>query len=226
MSLKSKLLLRFAVNLIFAAAVLFIPAGSLRFWQAWAWMAVTFIPNSFFFLYLFKHDPQLLERRLQAKEQIGAQKLIKAAGILIFFPSVLLPGLDYRFGWSRTFLGPVPLWLTLLSEAVVGGGFLVVFWVMRVNSFAASTIRVEPGQPVISTGPYRLVRHPMYFGLVVLSLSTPLALGSYFALPAFTLLIPVIVLRLLNEEKTLRQELPRYAEYCLRTHFRLVPFIW
>lgn len=135
MSLKSKLLLRFAVNLIFAAAVLFIPAGSLRFWQAWAWMAVTFIPNSFFFLYLFKHDPQLLERRLQAKEQIGAQKLIKAAGILIFFPSVLLPGLDYRFGWSRTFLGPVPLWLTLLSEAVVGGGFLVVFWVMRVNSF-------------------------------------------------------------------------------------------
>ena len=174
MSLKSKLLLRFAVNLIFAAAVLFIPAGSLRFWQAWAWMAVTFIPNSFFFLYLFKHDPQLLERRLQAKEQIGAQKLIKAAGILIFFPSVLLPGLDYRFGWSRTFLGPVPLWLTLLSEAVVGGGFLVVFWVMRVNSFAASTIRVEPGQPVISTGPYRLVRHPMYFGLVVLSLSTPL----------------------------------------------------
>jgi protein-S-isoprenylcysteine O-methyltransferase Ste14 len=226
MSLKSKLLLRFAVNLIFAAAVLFIPAGSLRFWQAWAWMAVTFIPNSVFFLYLFKHDPQLLERRLQAKEQIGAQKLIKAAGILIFFPSVLLPGLDYRFGWSRTFLGPVPLWLTLLSEAVVGGGFLVVFWVMRVNSFAASTIRVEPGQPVISTGPYRLVRHPMYFGLVVLSLSTPLALGSYFALPAFTLLIPVIVLRLLNEEKTLRQELPRYAEYCLRTHFRLVPFIW
>ena len=226
MSLKSKLLLRFAVNLIFAAAVLFIPAGSLRFWQAWAWMAVTFIPNSFFFLYIFKHDPQLHERRLQAKEQIGAQKLIKAAGILIFFPSVLLPGLDYRFGWSRTFLGPVPLWLTLLSEAVVGGGFLVVFWVMRVNSFAASTIRVEPGQPVISTGPYRLVRHPMYFGLVVLSLSTPLALGSYFALPAFTLLIPVIVLRLLNEEKTLRQELPRYAEYCLRTHFRLVPFIW
>jgi len=226
MSLKSKLRLRFAVNLLFAAAVLFIPAGSLRFWQAWAWMAVTFIPNSFFFLYIFKHDPQLLERRLQAKEQIGAQKLIKAAGILIFFPSVLLPGLDYRFGWSRTFLSPVPLWLTLLSEAVVGGGFLVVFWVMRVNSFAASTIRVEPGQPVISTGPYRLVRHPMYFGLVVLSLSTPLALGSYFALPAFTLLIPVIVLRLLNEEKTLRQELPRYAEYCLRTHFRLVPFIW
>jgi len=226
MSLKSKFLLRFSLVLILAAAMLLIPAGSWRFWRGWAWLAVFFIPNLFFFSYLSRHAPQLLERRMQVKEKAGAQNLIKAVGGLIFFSSLLLPGLDYRFGWSRTFVKPVPLWLTLLSLALVLGGFLLVFWVLRVNSFAARTIRVEVGQPVISNGPYRIVRHPMYSGLVVLFLATPLALGSCIALPAFTLLIPIMVFRILSEEKILSQELRGYLEYCLRTPFRLVPLIW
>lgn len=138
----------------------------------------------------------------------------------------MLPGLDYRFGWSRTSLGPVPLWLMLLSQVLVLGCFLLVFWVMRVNSFASRTIQVEAGQKVISTGPYGFIRHPMYSALVGIYLATPLALGSCIALPAFALLIPVIVFRLLNEERILRQELSGYPEYCLRTRFRLVPFIW
>ncbi len=226
MSLKSKLLLRLPLGLICTAAMLFIPAGSLRFWQGWAFMAVVFIPVVFFFVYLYKHDPQLLERRLQAKEKVGVQNLIKAGWALIFISSLLLSGLDYRFGWSGISLRPVPPWLTLLSEALLLTAFLLIFWVMRVNSFAAGTIRVEPGQKVISTGPYRFVRHPMYSGLVLFSLASPLALGSYLALPAFALLIPVLVFRLLNEEKILRQKLPGYSEYCLRTRFRLVPFLW
>lgn len=97
-------------------------------------------------------------------------------------------------------------------------------WVMKVNHFAASAIEVEPGQRVISTRPYSIVRHPMYLGIGVMFLFSPLALGSYFALPAFGLVIPILVFRLLNEEKVLRQELPGYPEYCLRTRFRLVPF--
>ena len=144
----------------------------------------------------------------------------------VFFAAFLLPGLDYRFGWSRTSLGAVPLWLTLLAQALLLGGLFFVVWVMKVNSFASRTIQVEAGQRVISTGPYRMVRHPMYLGSVVLWLSTPLALGSYFAWPAFALLIPFYVFRLLNEEKVLRQELPGYPEYCLRTRYRLVPFVW
>jgi len=226
MSLKSRFLLRFSLVLIFAAAMLLIPAGSWRFWQGWAWLAVFFIPNLFFFFYLSRHDPQLLERRMQVKEKVGAQNLIKAVGGLIFFSSLLLPGLDYRFGWSRTLLRPVPLWLTLLCLALVLSGFMLVFWVLRVNSFAARTIQVEAGQPVISNGPYRIVRHPMYSGLVMLFLATPLALGSCIAFPAFALLIPIIVLHILSEEKILCQELLGYTEYCLRTPFRLVPFIW
>ena len=133
----------------------------------------------------------------------------------------VLPGLDYRFGWSKQ-----PLWIAIFSQAVVLGGFVMTFWVLKVNRFAARTIQVEPGQEVISSGPYRIVRHPMYLGGSVMFLFTPLALGSYFALPVFALLIPVIVLRLLNEEKVLRQELPGYPEYCFQTRFRLVPFLW
>jgi protein-S-isoprenylcysteine O-methyltransferase Ste14 len=226
MSLKSRITLRFSLGLIFVTAVLFIPAGSLKFWQGWAFMAITFIPLIGFFTYFYKHDPQLIERRLQTKEKVSEQKLLVRLLQPVFFGAFLLPGLDYRFGWSRTSLGAVPLWLTLLSQALILGALLFVAWVMKVNRFASRTIQVEAGQKVISTGPYRMVRHPMYLGSVVLCLSISLALGSYFALPAFVLLIPFYVFRLLNEEKVLRQELSGYPEYCLRTRFRLIPFVW
>ena len=226
MSLKSKLILRFSLGLILVAAMLFIAAGSLRFWQGWTFMALLFIPGISSIIYLYKHDPQLIERRLQRKEKISEQKLIVRLLKLVSFTAFLLPGLDYRWGWSRTALGAVPLWLTLLSQALVLGGLLLVVWVMKVNSFASRTIQVEAGQKVISIGPYRIVRHPMYLGSLVMWLSTPLALGSYFAWPAFALLIPFYVFRLLNEEKVLRKELPGYPEYCLRTRFRLVPYVW
>jgi len=140
--------------------------------------------------------------------------------------SLCLSGLDYRFGWSREILGSVPLWLTILSLTMVLGFWLLIIWVISVNRFAASVIRVEFEQVVISTGPYRVVRHPMYSAAIVLFLFVPLVLGSYVAVAAFAFLIPLLVLRLLNEEKVLRRKLPGYAEYCLRTRFRLIPFVW
>jgi len=225
-ALKPRLVLRFSVVLILFAALLFVPAGTLRFWQGWAWLAAMFLPTSFFFRYLYKHDPQLLERRLKTKEKVVEQKIFRIAAGLIFFPSFLLAGFDYRFGWSRAYLRPVPLWLTLLALVLIIGSFFLIFWVMRVNSFASRTIQVETGQTVVSTGPYRIVRHPMYTALCIFFVSTPLALGSSIALPCFALLVPAFVYRLLNEEKILRQELPGYSEYCFRTRFRLVPFVW
>jgi protein-S-isoprenylcysteine O-methyltransferase Ste14 len=226
MSLKSRILLHLFLGLIIVAAMLFIPAGSLRFWQGWVFMILVFIPVISFYLYFYKHDPQLLERRLQSKEKVSEQRLLIRLLKLLFFAAFLLPGLDYRFGWSRNSLGAVPMWLTLLAQVLLLGGLLFVFWVLKVNSFASRTIQVEAGQSVISDGPYRMVRHPMYSGSVVMWLVIPLALGSYFAWPAFALLIPVYVFRLLNEEKVLRQELPGYPAYCLRTRYRLVPFVW
>jgi len=226
MSLISELLLRLAIGLILIGTLFFGTAGSLKFWQAWIFLGVVFvvlIPGS---LYLYKHDPQLIERRLPRKEKIREQRILVRLLKSFLVAAFLLPGLDYRWGWWRRLLGAVPLWLVLLSQAAVACAFLFLLWAMKVNRFAARTIQVEPGQKVISTGPYRILRHPMYSGGLAYLLFTPIALGSYVALPAFALLIPFFVLRLFNEEKLLRQELPGYTEYCLKTRFRLVPFVW
>jgi protein-S-isoprenylcysteine O-methyltransferase Ste14 len=226
MSLKSKLVLRAFAGLLLLPALLFIPAGSLKFWRGWAFMAVALTTGVLGTVYFYKRDPKFIERRLLFREKVSEQKLIMRFGRLVFLSSFLLPGLDYRLGWSRQYLGPVPPWLTLLSLALILGSYLFIIWVFQANRFAASIIRVEAGQAVISTGPYRMVRHPMYFGVLVLWLFVPLALGSYFASPAFALVIPVLVFRLLNEEKVLRRDLPGYDEYCRHTPFRLIPFLW
>jgi len=226
MGLRSRIILAFSLGVIVLAAMLFIPAGTLKFWPGWALIALLFIPTISFYFYFAKHDPQMIERRLQNKEPTSEQKHLMRFWRPLLFAAFLLPGLDYRLGWSRTYLGPVPLWLLLLSQVLVLGGILMAAWAINVNRFASRTIQVEAGQRVISTGPYAVVRHPMYFGGVVMWLFAPLALGSYFAWPAFALCIPFYVYRLLNEEKVLRRELPGYPEYCLRTRFRLVPFVW
>lgn len=224
MTLKLRLVLRLVFMPVVCGSFLFLPAGSFRFWQGWAYFIISLAFILSALGYFYRHDPQLIERRLRRgwrQETVREQKLIMKFIPAIMLIAFLLPGLDHRFGWSHT-----PLWLTTVAEAFVLGGYLMIFWTWKSNSFAASTIRVEAGQRVISTGPYGIVRHPMYLGVDIWLLFTPLALGSYFALPVFALFIPIIVFRLLNEEKVLRQELPGYAEYCLHTRFRLVPFLW
>ena len=221
MSLKARLAVHFSLALVVFTGLVFIPAGSWKFWQGWVVLVIWFMPGLAAGIFFYKRDPELLERRMRAKEKVREQKLLMTCFYVIFFISFVLPGIDHRFGWSRP-----PLWLTLLGQVLLLASYLMTFWVVRVNRFASRTIQVDPGQTVISTGPYRIVRHPMYLGGSVMLLAMPLALGSYWALPAFALLIPALVLRLLNEEKILRQELPGYSAYCLRTRFRLVPFLW
>jgi protein-S-isoprenylcysteine O-methyltransferase Ste14 len=193
----------------------------LKFWQGWIFLAIWSVPTIAAFAYFYKHDPQLIERRSQFKEKVREQKRIMTFVYIAWLIAFVLPGLDHRFGWSHSLL-----WITIFSQAVVFGGYVMTFWVAKVNRFASRTIQVEPGQEVISSGPYCIVRHPMYLGVCAIWLFTPWALGSYLTFPAFVLIIPLIVLRLLNEETVLRQELPGYAEYCLRTRFRLIPFLW
>jgi protein-S-isoprenylcysteine O-methyltransferase Ste14 len=178
------------------------------------------------FSLLYKHDPKLIERRLQTKEKVSEQKRLVGLLKVLMVVAFSLPGLDYRFGWSRTYLGAVPQWLIVLSQALILGSLAFVLWVIKTNTFAASTIQVEAGQTVISTGPYSVVRHPMYLGGIVMLLATPLALGSYVSLSVFALVIPFYIFRLLNEEKVLRGDLVGYPEYCSRTRSRLIPFVW
>jgi protein-S-isoprenylcysteine O-methyltransferase Ste14 len=220
-SLTTRLILRSLFAFIFVAAILFVPAGSFRYWQGWVFMASVFLPMPITSIYFLKRDPQLVERRLRTQEKVSEQKTIIRWAQLVFFGSLLIPGLDYRFGWSR-----VPLWMTILSQLLVFAGYMITLWVMKENSFASRTIQIDEGQRVISTGPYRLVRHPMYFGAVLMLLFASPALGSWWALPGFLLVIPLIVLRLLHEEKMLRRDLPGYSDYCLRTRSRLLPFLW
>jgi protein-S-isoprenylcysteine O-methyltransferase Ste14 len=226
MSLKARVVVQCALTAVVTGALLFLPAGTWKFWQGWIFLALSVIPMVAASLYFAERDPQLVERRLQKREKVAEQRVIIRLAGLIFFSAFLLPGFDFRFGWSQRSFGGVPVWLMILSGAIALAGYLMTYWVMATNSYASRTIQVEKEQPVISVGPYGIVRHPMYLGGVISTVFLPLALGSYWAVPAFALLVPVIALRILNEEKILRQELPGYLEYCGRTRWRLLPFVW
>ena len=226
MSLKARLAIRSAVVLPIVAALMFVPAGSFRFWPGWIFVAV-FAGFTFVFVaYFYRRDPRLLERRLQSKESRREQKHFQVLWMLLWTVTLVVPGLDYRFGWSEHLLGGVPVWLIAASWVVV---VICWWWVVRVmqfNTFAAAVVQVEADQKVITDGPYRLVRHPMYSGFVLMILATPFSLASYIAVVPAVLLVPVIVFRLLDEEKLLRQELPGYTEYCKQTRFRLIPSVF
>ncbi|MGD0736304.1 MAG: isoprenylcysteine carboxylmethyltransferase family protein [Terracidiphilus sp.] len=226
MNLELKVAPRLLFILALSIAVIFLPAGSWRFWQGWATLAAFYLPALLAFLYLLRHDRALVERRMRSREPLKAQKLLIRLTLLVFLGAALLPGFDRRFGWSHRLFGDVPAWVTLISLALVVASYLFVFWVLRVNSFAGRTITVDAGQMVVSTGPYAWVRHPMYLGSVVLWIFMSLALGSWVSLPAFALIIPFFAIRLLNEEKFLRGNLPGYTDYCARTRYHLIPFIW
>ena len=210
--------------MLIVALLLFAPAGTLAYWQAWVFLAVFIGCSIGLGLYFAKHDPALLERRMTAgpaAEQEPAQKIIIALLIAGFMLALVVAGLDYRWQGAT-----VPAWLVALSDIGIVASFAIFFIVMKQNSYAASTIRVEPGQPVISTGLYGVVRHPMYSGALLLAACTPLALGSYWALLAVVIVIPVLAWRLLDEERYLARNLPGYADYCARTRYRLIPYVW
>jgi len=226
MELKYRAALRFTLTLAFMAGLLFLPAWSLRFWQAWIFVLSTMVLWLFFFVDLLRNDPQLLARRMQSKEIDPHQKWLLRVFSLILYCGFVLTGFDFRFGWSRAWLGPVPVVVVIAGQLGVVVGYWLTFWVMKTNTFAASVIRVEAEQTVIQTGPYALVRHPMYTGMAVTLLATPLALGSYVALPLFALIVPVLMYRLIHEERMLRRDLPGYSEYCDSTRFRLIPRVW
>jgi len=219
-------LVRWSLIAQFVLAVLLFVPGTLRYWQGWAFLAVNLAVGVFFCAYFYKRDPEFLARRLLRKEKIGTQKFVMFILKNVSVVAYVLCGLDNRFGWSRNYLAPVPWWLTSLALLCFAGGYLLFIPICNANRFAASIIQVEAGQTVADRGPYRLVRHPMYSVSLFVWLWLPLALGSFVVLPAVALLTPVLVLRLLNEEKILQHELPGYAEYCLRTRYRLIPYVW
>jgi protein-S-isoprenylcysteine O-methyltransferase Ste14 len=205
------------------AAVLFLTAGTVRYWQAWAFMGVFVGASALVTIYLAIHDPGLLERRMRAgptAEKEKRQKIIMSFAVLGFLALLVVPALDRRFGWSRI------SHVALIGDALVAIGFLLVFFVLKANTYSASTIQITEGQRVISTGPYAIVRHPMYAGSLPLVIGTPLALGSWWGLAALIVFLPALIWRLLDEERFLRERLHGYVEYTNKVHYRLVPYVW
>ena len=221
-----RLLARTAPKFVFLVAILlglafFLTAGTFRYWQAWVVSAVLLVPMWGIILYLSKHDPALLERRLQAREKEAPQKFVSRLGGLFFLALMVLPGFDRRWGWSS-----VPPVVVVLADVVLLATYLFDFWVMKVNSYASRTVEVVPGQKVISAGPYAIVRHPMYLALLVLYGAVPLALGSYWALLAYLPLPFIFAFRIKNEEEVLLRDLPGYAEYRAKVRFKVLPGLW
>jgi protein-S-isoprenylcysteine O-methyltransferase Ste14 len=205
-------------------ALLFIPAGTLRYWQAWLFMLVFVGASGAITVYLALHNPALLARRMKAgpaAETQPAQKLIVLVAMAGFVALLVVPALDHRFGWT-----PVPASISVIGAGLVAFGFFLVFVVLKENTYGASTIQVVEGQTVISTGPYALVRHPMYAAALLLVAGMPPALGSWSGLWALVLMVPALVWRLLEEEKFLAGNLPGYSDYCRRVRYRLLPAIW
>lgn len=223
-SLAGRTILGFTQLIVFLGVALFVPAWTLDFWQAWVYIFVFAGAAALITVYLWNHDRKLLESRVKAgpgAEKEKSQKLIQVFASLAFIATLVLPSLDRHFLWSR-----VPLAFIVWGDALVALGFLAVFIVYKENTFTSATIEVAAGQRVISTGPYAIVRHPMYAGALLMLFATPIALGSWWGLTMFIPMALVIVLRLRDEEIFLQKSLPGYREYCGKVRFHLVPYIW
>jgi protein-S-isoprenylcysteine O-methyltransferase Ste14 len=205
-------------------AMVFIPAGTLNYWRGWGYLAAVIFASALYSIYLVKYDPALLQRRQQAgpsHEKEPAQKIIVLLIFAAFVTLIVLPPLDYRFGWS-----PVPWYVSVIGDALVALSFYFFYFASKVNTYAAANVRVEEGQRVIDIGVYGLVRHPMYFGALFLIVATPLALGSWWTLLLTPVFLLLLYFRIDGEERVLVRELPGYAEYQRKVKYRLIPYVW
>jgi len=198
--------------------VLFLPAGSLRYWQGWIFWAINSSLTFFITAYFFRKSPELLARRQESKDQATVRKI--PSFLNLFLLIYLIPGFDFRFHWSA-----VPGWLVIAANIMVCLGYIFIIRVFKENSYASTVIKVEGKQQVISTGPYAVIRHPMYTGMLVMTLFTPLALGSYWDFVPCLFFIPWMYLRIQNEEELLLNGLTGYREYCKKVQYRLLPFV-
>ena len=212
---------KFIAGLVVVALLLFVPAGSFSYWQAWLLIGILFIPMFIAGLVMMKKNPELLKKRLSAKEEQGEQKMVILFSGIMFLAAFIMAGLSHRFGWLQ--FGPAVSWigavLFLASYALYGE-------VLRENEYLSRTIEVQENQKVIDTGLDGVVRHPMYMATVILFLSMPLVLGSIISFIVMLAYIPIIVKRIRNEEIVLEDGLQGYKEYKSRVRYRIIPFIW
>lgn len=214
-------LIKFLIGLLLVGGLLFLPAGGFRYFNGWLFLGLLFVPIFVLGILLLVKSPELLEKRLDSKEKEATQKGVIALSGLCFFLGFAVAGLDFRFGWSR-----VPLWVVAAASALLLVSYGLYAEVMRENAYLSRTVKVHENQRVVDTGLYGIVRHPMYAVTVVLFLSIPLVLGSWWSLICFVHYPILIVARIRNEEQVLETGLEGYADYKKRVKYRLIPFVW
>ncbi len=212
---------KFLLGLILVGLLVFGPAGSLRFWNGWLFMAILFVPMFAAGLVMLWRSPELLRKRLQARESEMEQKQVIAWSGIMFLAAFIIAGLNYRFQWVR-----LPDWLVWVAVVLFLLSYLLYAEVLRENAYLSRTIEVQEDQKVVDTGLYGVVRHPMYASTLILFLSMPLVLGSPISFLILLCYIPLIVKRIRNEEQVLREGLAGYPEYCEKVRYRLIPYIW
>jgi protein-S-isoprenylcysteine O-methyltransferase Ste14 len=224
MTLYARAWLSLAVLAVIMGLLLFGCAGSLRYWQAWIYLLLFFGLSAAITFDLLRRDPALLERRMKGgptAEQRPVQRFIMLGASAGFIGLLVVPALDYRFKWST-----VPPTVVVLGDVLFALGFGFIARVYRENTYTSATIEIAEGQRVITTGPYAVVRHPMYASGIVYVVGTPLALGSYWGFLALGFMLPFLLWRLVDEERLLARDLPGYADYQKKVRYRLVPFLW
>ena len=213
--------LKLGLGMVLLAVLVFLPAGTFRFWNGWLLMAVLFLPMLVLGIYLLLKRPALLEQRLKSKETQREQNLVVKLSGLMFIVGFILAGLDFRFGWTL-----LPDWVSYLAAAIFLLAYLLYAEVLRENPWLSRTVEVQEEQTVVSTGLYGIVRHPMYTATLLLFLSMPLILGSLLSFLVFLAYPVIIAKRIRNEEALLKADLPGYAAYRQKVRWRLIPFIW
>lgn len=212
---------RYILVVLFLIMLIFLPAGSFKFWNGWLFIGALCIPMIFVMIYLIINDPDLLVKRMKTDEKEKPQKRYLLFSIIASVITFVLPGLDYRFNWSS-----VPIWLVIVATAFMIAGYVMFFIVMKQNSYASRVVEIQEEQKLIDTGLYSLVRHPMYFGATILYGFSPLTLGSYYAMIPMMFIPLLLIIRIKNEEEVLRKGLKGYDEYMKKVKFRIIPYIW
>ncbi len=213
--------LRWTIAFVLLGLILFLPAGTIDYWQAWVFLAILAVPAFFVVLHYLRTDPELIERRMRMREKEKEQRSLITWSYPLFILTFILPGLDHRFGWSA-----VPPAVVLAGDVIILCGYMLFVLVLKENRYASRVVEVVHDQPVINTGPYALVRHPMYVSVLMIYLASPIALGSWWGIAASCWMILVLVIRIRNEEQVLTRDLPGYQAYTRTTRYRLIPGVW